>query len=178
MNNIILVPLHKSDLNEVVAAFDKIGWNKPIATYEKYLEEQTMGERSIFIAKCHDKFCGYITLKWQSEYLPFKDKDIPEISDLNVLPEYRKHGIGTQLIQACERLGKQKGKIVIGIGVGLTEDYGSAQRLYFKLGYMPNGKGLHYQNNPVPHGTSVTADDDLTIFLIKELCSDEKRTFI
>ena len=169
MNDLTLAPLHEYDLDEIVLAFKEIGWHKPRDIYEKYLKEQLSDVRSIFIAKCNGKFCGYVTLKWQSDYSSFLEKNIPEISDLNVLPDYRKHGIGKILIQSCEKLAREKGKVMIGLGVGLIEDYGDAQRLYYKLGYIPDGKGLHYKNQIIKYGMNVIADDDLNIFLIKQL---------
>lgn len=168
IDDLTLTTLNENDLTEIVSAFKKIGWHKPREIYEKYLHEQSTNIRFVYIAKWKGKFCGYVTLKWQSDYQAFREQDIPEISDLNVLPDYRKNGIGTTLIQACEELAKQKGKKIIGMGVGLIEDYGSAQRLYFKLGYIPDGKGLHYRNEVIKYGTQVIADDDLTIYLIKQ----------
>jgi GNAT superfamily N-acetyltransferase len=64
---------------------------------------------------------------------------------LNVLPDYRKQGIGTKLIEACEQAEKEQGRALIGLGVGLTADYGNAQRLYIHLGYIPDGRGIHYK---------------------------------
>lgn len=169
MTDLVLTHLQENDLNEIVLAFKNIGWHKPIDIYKKYLQEQINKTRSIFVAKSKGKFCGYVTLKWQSNYPSFLEKNIPEISDLNVLPDNRKQGIGTALIQTCEKLASEKGKIMIGLGVGLIEDYGNAQRLYFKLGFIPDGKGLHYKNQPIKYGMNVIADDDLNIFLIKRL---------
>ena len=36
------------------------------------------------------------------------------------------------------------GGFIVGIGVGLYPDYGSAQRLYIKRGYLPDGHGATY----------------------------------
>ena len=36
-----------------------------------------------------------------------------------------------------------------GIGFGLYADYGAAQRLYIKRGYIPDGRGAHYGTSPV-----------------------------
>ena len=86
---------------------------------------------------------------------------------MNVLPLYQKKGIGTKLIQACEDSVKGQKRAVIGLGVGLTSDYGSAQRLYVRLGYIPDGHGLHYKNMAAKFGEKVKVDDDLVIFLTK-----------
>lgn len=49
-------------------------------------------------------------IKWTSDYFAFIENDIPEISDLNVLPDYRKQGIGTTLVQVCEQAAKEQGR--------------------------------------------------------------------
>ena len=169
MNQLILMPLNELDLDEIAVAFKKIGWHKPRSIYESYLQEQTAGCRLVFIAKENGKFCGYVTLKWVSGYSSFADNNIPEIADLNVLPEYRKKGIGTRLIQACEQAAKSQGKRVIGLGVSLTADYGNAQRLYIHLGFLPDGAGIFYQYKSVKYLESVLVDDDLVMFLTKEI---------
>ena len=46
----------------------------------------------------------------------------------------------SRLLEIAEKEVATKGDIV-GIGVGLYEDYGPAQRLYIKRGYIPDGKG-------------------------------------
>ena len=57
-----LCPLEKSDFDEIVAAFKKVGWNKPKDIYEAYFKEQSDGIRSIILAKVNEKFCGYVTI--------------------------------------------------------------------------------------------------------------------
>ena len=86
------------------------------------------------VAFVNEKFAGYVTLKWQSDYKLFADDNIPEISDLYVLPGFRNKGIGSALIEKCEEHAAERSNIVgigigIGIGIGLYSDYGSAQRL-------------------------------------------------
>jgi hypothetical protein len=54
------------------------------------------------------------------------------------------HGIDTR----SERTAIEHGKNIMGIGFGLTADYGAAQRLYPKLGYIPDGRGAQ----PTPWG--------------------------
>ena len=161
--------LKKSDLDEIDSAFQKIGWRNRRAMCEAYLQQQSQNLRTVLVAKMNGKFCGYVTIKWQSDYEPFMLNNIPEISDLNVLPDFRRKGIGTLLIQTCEERIKQKGCNTIGIGVGMTADYGSAQRLYVHLGYVPDGHGLHYQNKALNYGDTVRVDDDLVLYFSKPI---------
>jgi len=58
---------------------------------------------------------------------------------------------------------------VAGIGVGMTADYGAAQRMYVLRGYIPDGRGLHYKDHYPVYGETVTVDDDLALYLTKKL---------
>jgi hypothetical protein len=52
---------------------------------------------------------------------------------------------------------------IVGIGVGLYQSYGSAQRLYAKRGYIPDGRGVMYKQQPVTPGFDTCVDDDLNL---------------
>jgi hypothetical protein len=58
---------------------------------------------------------------------------------------------------------------VAGIGVGLYAAYGSAQRMYARRGYMPDGRGVVYDGVPVAAGTTVHVDDDLVLMMTRHL---------
>lgn len=169
MNREILIRKMVADDCEAIAeAFAQQGWNKSLTQYRRYLKEQAGGEREVLIAKIEDEFAGYLTLLWQSKYAPFRENKIPEIVDLNVLIKFRNRGIGTALMNAAESLIAEKFKLA-GIGVGLTSDYGAAQRLYVKRGYIPDSRGVSQNGNFLRHGTKITVDDDLILHFIKEL---------
>lgn len=136
----------------------------PRSLYKSYLEQSRQNLRIIFVAKWNGQFCGYVTLKWKSDYPSFCRNSVPEISDLNVLPRFRKQGIGTCLIRKCEQIARENGYKEIGLGVGMTADYGNAQRLYSRLGFIPDGNGLHYHSNVVSYADMVKVDDDLVIY--------------
>lgn len=169
MSILSITKLNSDDIDEIAMAFQSLGWNKTRAQYEKYLSEQEKNLRTIFVARLNGNFAGYTTLVWNSEYQPFADKNIPEIKDLNVLPVYRKQGVGRKLMDACETLARQNACKELGLGVGLVADYGSAQRLYSRLGYLPDGAGLHYGARAVSYNQQVTADDDLVLYLSKSI---------
>lgn len=169
MNLIDLVKFSASDIDEIVDAFNKIGWHKPRSIYESYLKDEVNGNRIVILAKVNNKFCGYVTIKWISAYSEFSKNNIPEIVDLNVLPKYQKQGMGTRLIKQCEKLALEKGHTNIGLGVGLTADYGNAQRLYVQLGYVPDGRGLHSYQKSISLNEKVTVDDELILYFEKSL---------
>ena len=56
---------------------------------------------------------------------------------------------------------------VAGIGIGMSPDYGAAQRLYVRRGYVPEGKGLTSNGSPVRPGDEITVEDGLVLYLTK-----------
>lgn len=160
--------LSLEDIPTIVAAFSSLGWVKPVALYASFLEEQSKGERNIWVAWNGNVFIGYVTLKWISAYEPFRAQKIPEIKDLNVLPQFRNQGVASKLVNLAEDAARQRGKHV-GLSVGLTLDYGPAQRLYVKKGYLPDAQGVTYQYKTVPWSEWVQVDDDLVLWLVKTL---------
>ena len=158
----------RQDIPEVMGALKQLGWDKPTSQYERYLMEQVIKTRDTYVARVGGQFAGYLTISWQSGYGPFRERKIPEIMDFNVLPVYRRQGIGTQLMDRAE---DEIAKVspFAGIGVGMTPDYGAAQRLYVLRGYVPDGNGLSYLGHPVRYGEALKADDSLALYLIKAL---------
>ncbi len=112
---------------------------------------------------------GYASLVWRPHYPPFAAEDTPEISDMVVVEGLRGQRIGSALIAACEARARAAGKQRIGIGFALYADYGRAQRLYVRRGFVPDGRGASYDVKPVTPGAHYRIDDDLVLFLTKEL---------
>ncbi len=165
----LVAPLHCSDIAEIVAAFAGLGWGgKDRAQYEAYLREQEQGVRDVLVARTGNDFAGYVTVKWRPEYPPFRAAGIPEIQDLNVLPGCRRRRIGTSLMDDAERLIATRSPVA-GIGVGLHADYGAAQRLYVLRGYVPDAHGVTSHARRVGYGDSVPVDDDLVLWLTRDL---------
>ena len=167
-DHLTLREIHVKDPKIIHKAFQMQGWEKPVTLYQKYLKYQETGERDIIIAILSDEFAGYLTIQWQSDYLPFQKKEIPEIIDFNVLKKFQRQNIGTILMDEAERRIKKKSKYA-GIGFGVTQDYGAAQILYIRRNYIPDGNGLVINSKPVQYEDQVTINDDLVFYLTKEL---------
>ena len=163
-----LRPLAPGDPARIAAAFAAIGWRKPREQYEGYLAEQEAGRRHVWVADVDGGFAGYVTLNWGPAYLPFREAGIPEIQDFNVLPEFRRRGIGSALLDVAEAAAGERAASV-GIAVGLSTDYGPAQRLYVRRGYVPDGRGVTYRARTLEFGEQVTVDDDLALCFTKVL---------
>jgi GNAT superfamily N-acetyltransferase len=157
-----------TDSTEIADAFAKLGWNKPASQYEAYLKEQEAGERVTVVARWSGAFVGYVNVVWRSHYAPFAEASIPEIADFNVLPEWRKRGYGTALMDEAEEIIAERSPVA-GIGVGMTADYGAAQRLYVKRGYVPDGRGLTYDGRVLEYGERTNNDDSLVLYFTKTL---------
>ena len=161
--------LRPADVPHIREVTGGAAWDNSPAKWSRYLKEQRAGERVVLVAASPGGIAGYGSLKWKSGYPPFVGKAIPEISDLVVAAKSRRRGTGTQLIRALEEVARQAGCTRAGIGVGLYGNYGPAQRLYVRLGYVPDGHGITYKSAPVAGGTTVPVDDELVLWLMKDL---------
>jgi GNAT superfamily N-acetyltransferase len=97
------------------------------------LAEQVAGSRICLVATVDGQFAGYVTVNWAPTYSGFVELKIPEIQDLNVLPGFRRKGIGTRLLDRAEQEISLRSSIA-GIAVGLHPGYNDAQTLYVKRG--------------------------------------------
>jgi len=143
------------------------GGDHPI--WRQYLEERRAGVRDLLVACEAGAAIGYVTLLWRSHYPPFAEARIPEISDMVVAEAARRRGMGAALIGACEQRAALAGYRTMGIGVGLYADYGSAQRLYVRLGYKPDGRGVYHADAPAAPGQTYRLDDELVLFLTRPI---------
>lgn len=160
--------LESDDIPDIAKAFQDLGWDKPASQYERYLMEQSLDVRTVYVAFINGEFAGYLTICWTSYYAPFRQANIPEIVDFNVLPKFRRQKIGTYLMDKAE---SEIAKVspTGGIGVGIDPDYGPAQRLYVLRGYIPDGRGVYYRGHHIQYGEEITVDDSLALYLTKEL---------
>ncbi len=148
------VMVSKSEMNFKLMAEDDIdlivrtfrAWCKERSQYEQYLEEQQRGERTILVVYHGTNVVGYGTIVWEPEYELFRREGIPEIIDLNVITEYQGAGIGRALIDALERVAVERNKPYMGISVVQTPEYAKANRLYPRLGYVPDDHGIGQDN--------------------------------
>lgn len=161
-------PFEHVDASRLAASFAQHGWHKPVDTFTGYLHEQRLGVRACYVAEIGQSIAGYCTLLWESHYEPFKAAGIPEIADLNVLPPFRRHGVGSALLDTVEVAAGERGGFV-GLGVGLYADYGAAQRLYVSRGYLPDGRGVMYEYRTVEPCQTIPIDDSATLMMTRAL---------
>jgi GNAT superfamily N-acetyltransferase len=165
MSDISIRIMATEDIPAITDAFAALRWERPI---ERYLAEQSQGAREVLLAWQGGEFAGYVTIVWHSEYAPFRDAGIPEISDFSVPQSLRRQGIGSRLLDEAERRIAERSPLA-GIGVGLSADYGAAQRLYVQRGYIPDSRGAIFHGRQVAWGATVVVDDEMALFFTKRL---------
>ena len=128
-----------------------IGWVSDGAGEARaYLADHAEPAGASLIAVHGDDVAGYAAILWESNFHGFRDRGIPLVHQLAVAGPFRRQGVATLLMDAAEQLACERGVTTLGITVGLFDEYGPAQR--------PLGKGMQ-----------VTMDDDLIMWLTKEL---------
>jgi GNAT superfamily N-acetyltransferase len=131
-----VTPATADQLPDLVASFGQHEY------FADRLARQARGEGVVLVAWLDEQPVGDVYL-WRSpvdepeirEHLP----GVPELNHLEVLADYRGHGIGTQIITHAERVAACLGYERIAIGVGV--DNPRAHRLYLRLGYLDWGHG-------------------------------------
>lgn len=165
---LVIRNLEYDDARLIADAEIEQGWDASPEKYLQRLEDQKSGKAISLVAEYSGKPVGYINVYPNSAWGVFGKKGYPEIVDFGVLEKFRNHGIGTALMDIAEKLAAEYADIAY-LGVGLHSGYGSAQRMYVKRGYIPDGSGVWYQDEICkPHG-ECRNDDDLVLYFSKKL---------
>jgi len=156
-NEFITRQMIESDIEGLAHIFGK--WHKFPPQFERYFHLHQLDKRVVLVAvlmddaiqteepSLKDGIAGYSNLVWETEYEPFRQEGIPEIVDLNVMTEFQRRGIGSALIAAAEDIAREHDKHIIGISVSQSPGFEAANRLYPKLGYAPDGRGVTERDN-------------------------------
>ena len=164
--NAIIRKMIESDIKHLSQSFINQGWPGREEILARYFLEQESGEREVLVAEVGGALVGYVTILPCAKQGPFAEI-YPELSDFNVFEPFQNQGIGNLLLEEAEkrvRLISDK----VTLGVGLHSGYGPAQRLYIKRGYIPDGSGVWYRNQPLEMNATIQNNDDLVLYLSKE----------
>lgn len=132
------------------------------------LTERITDGRCVFVmASDAGQDVGSFYLNWEPKYHVYAQLKIPELQDLRVLPTCRQQGVATSLLRTGEGMAQAAGCAGLGLAVGLSAEYGAAQRLYAKLGYVPDGQGVTYDRASTQAGKNYRLDDNFCLMLLK-----------
>lgn len=141
------------------------GWGDTAPKHNIRINDMYEGSSITLVAVYNGLVSGYVSV-----YYKYEDVDgtfYPGIVDFSVLEKCRNRGIGKILMDTAEEIAFKFGNRIY-LGVGLCESYGSAQRMYIKRGYIPNGKGAYYDGKIAERGKVYPNDDSFYIKLYKD----------
>ncbi len=160
--------MEPEDAQAITDAEIEQGWHASVEKYQIRLEDQRTGKAIALVAEYSGRPVGYINIYPDGTGGAFGGKGYPKIVDFGVLEKYQKRGIGTALMDVAEEIAATYADIVY-LGVGIHSGYGSAQRMYVKRGYIPDGSGVWYQDKICGQYDACMNDDDLVLYLSKKL---------
>ena len=141
------------------------------AEARRYLADHAEPEGASLVARHGRDVIGYVAILWESNFAGFRDRGVPLVHQVAVATRFRRQGVATLVMDAAEQLARDRGFAMLGITVGLFDEYGPAQRLYGQRGYIPDGRGACRDQRPLSKGMRVTIDHDLIMWLTKDLVS-------
>jgi len=168
---ILIRPMNENDPVYFSAEECAQGWHSSPEKLEKRLQDEQEGRCITFVAEYNGAGAGYVSLYLQPCAGPFAGRPLPEIVDFGVLEKFRRKGIGSKLMDAAETSAKQYAHCVT-LAVGLHSGYGSAQRMYVKRGYIPDGTGVWYGEQICEPYTPCVNDDGLILYMTKDLSKE------
>lgn len=138
------------------------------------LENQKKNECDALIAFYNGEAAGHLFLYHHCRWGGCKNQNLPSVVDLKVFPKYRNLGIASKLMDQAEDLARKYADRIY-LDVCLNSEYGAAQRLYVKRGYLPDGKGVYYEEEVCAVDGNCLNNDELTLCLIKTLIRAEAK---
>lgn len=166
-NEILIRDMQQGDARIISDEEIAQGWQDNIDKYKMRLQHQSDGKAISLVAEYMGNVAGYINVYPRSEWGAFANQGYPEIVDFGVLEKYRRNGIDSKLMDIAEQIASEHSDIVY-LGVGMHSGYGSAQRMYVKRGYIPDGSGIWY-GDKVCEQNADCCNDDLVLYLSKSV---------
>lgn len=160
--------MRMDDALSLFEAEKALGYGDAENRFPGRVNDAAAGKCVAFVALLDGVPVGYVCVYWKPEHGPFAGTDVPEITDFGVLLPHRRLGAGTRLMDAAENIAAGRCDRVW-LAVGLHHWYGPAQRMYAKRGFIPDGSGVWYGDRVAEAYAAVMNDDDLNLYLVKEL---------
>ena len=162
--DVVIRNMEKNDAQIITDSEIEQGWDQTI--------DKSNGIAISLVAEYQGNVAGYISVYPDSKWGAFGNQGLPEIIDFGVLEKFRNRGVGSKLMDVAERIAHRYADRVY-LGVGLHSGYGSAQRMYVKRGYIPDGSGVWYKSIVCPPYCACCNNDDLVLYMIKDFESEK-----
>jgi GNAT superfamily N-acetyltransferase len=136
--SVAIAPIRLEEADEVAR---RMAWRQPTRHVERAVGQS--GGRGVYLIAWRDGApVGHSFVKWPGALgsRQARAERCVEVEDLFVMPEHRRHGIGTALLEASEQTAREAGHERIGLAVALDND--GARRLYARHGYGHAGHGV------------------------------------
>ena len=167
MGDVTYRAMVREDIDRIIAAwFVGIIGGGSRKRYTGYFDEQERGLRKVFVAECGGKVAGIVSLRLSANIGPFKDKQIPMISNLFVHEDFREQGIETELMNRAEAAAAETSGTVC-LCAGVLD--GADQRLFSMRGYILDGSGAWCGRSPARSSVTIECADVLVLYMTKEL---------
>lgn len=167
-NELVIRTMCESDPERICKEEIAQGWDAKADKYFSRLSDMTDGISVALVADINGAPAGYVNVYINSRWGAFGGSGMCEIVDFGVLEKYRCRGIGSRLMDTAEKIAAEYSDSVY-LGVGMHNGYGSAQRMYVKRGYIPDGSGVWYGDKIAEPYMPCVNDDDLVLYMSKRL---------
>ena len=137
----LIRPANRRDLPPVIVLRRMVGWGS--GGIEGSFDAAAAGRLGIFVAERDGEIVGAVTVAYHPG-LPGR----AHVSDLLVAPQWRRRGLGTQLLQTAEQEARRRGLRECTLDVDATNE--PALSLYLKSGY------VHHRPAQFPWGPGHT----------------------
>lgn len=165
---ILIRDMEAADVEPITNAEIAQGWHSTTDKLFMRLNDKKEKNAVCLAAEYMGSIAGYVFVYPDSRWGAFANKGYPEIVDFSVLEKCRRKGVGGKLMDVAEEIAKTYSGTVY-LGVGLHSGYGSAQRMYVKRGYIPDGSGAWYGDKICEPYEACRNDDDLILYFSKKL---------
>ena len=166
--HILIRTMNESDPQLIYDAVVRQGWHADLDCERMRLQDHQAGKCTALMAEVNGTLAGHIYVYRHANDGPEAFRHLPLIVDFGVFIPWQRQGVGTALMDAAEHIASQWADTVC-LGVGLHSGYGSAQRMYVKRGYIPDGSGAWYKGRVCGQYENCCNDDDLLLYFSKRL---------
>ena len=122
-----------------VYAIEEVCFQHPYRFTRRYMRQLVASRNSAtWIAEQNTEMTGFAIVEWTEQ----ASGVIAYIATIEVLPRFRQHGIGAELLRRLE--GSANAERAIAIWLHVDMENAAAIRLYERLGYQSSGRAEHF----------------------------------